>query len=204
MVNAPQAPRATRWILAAGLALAAACASAPNPVWVEALGVGAVPPWRKEGDGRMRARNAATTEAHQKIFQAIRGEKVDENTSIVQLALMRPAFRSKLFGMIAELKGEEVPSPDRRVVLVKVRVDKNQVLALARRHLPSSYPTAAPASAPSPTPPATETPSPAPTASSSGASSSPAAAAVLQPPSGPTPAAATPGSGATQTPETPK
>jgi len=142
------------WLVLAGIVWVTGCASAPQPLWVEAMGIGAMPPWRREGEAHVLARNAAAREARENLLRLLCNEKVGGDVTLREIARLDRVFESKLLAMIAGLKAEEVPGQPRGIVLVKVRVDKNQVLALAGKYLPKvSTPTApaVPAAIPAPT-----------------------------------------------------
>lgn len=129
-------------VIAAALAILASCATAPAPRWEEATDYGVMPPWMKEGEARMKARQVAIKHARDKLLMAIAGDPVD-GVTVEQLAQMNRSFASRVFTLIANAKVEEIPDQPKGVVAVKVRVDRNEIDRLAKRFAPKKKPAAA-------------------------------------------------------------
>ncbi|MBN1866988.1 hypothetical protein JW916_06815 [Candidatus Sumerlaeota bacterium] len=118
--------------------LAGGCASHGPVDWQEETGLGLCPPWREVGVGREMAREAAIGEAREKIWASMLEMKIDERTRVEDLTLTSPRFLSKFRGMIGQLDPVEVREGEGQSIVVKMRIDKNAVLRLARRYMLSA------------------------------------------------------------------
>ncbi|NQU45041.1 hypothetical protein HQ520_17285 [bacterium] len=140
------------------------CALQGKPDYLEARGEGLEVPWRSPGEARRKAREAAIQDARVEIWTRLLPMRVlDEATTdsanndlgpgapvrtraeeeevlydritIEQLAAINPAFRAKLRRLIGSLNPEEVLEEPGGRIVIRMQVDKNEVLALAREYL---------------------------------------------------------------------
>ena len=125
-------------VACAALVVSGCVSSNPGAVWHEETGIGVCPPWRKISAGREKARRLAIHEAREKLQAALLKEKIDDNTSVEDVAIASPRFLSRFRGMIANARLSEIPSGEESVIVVKAQIDKSRVLRLARKYAPKA------------------------------------------------------------------
>lgn len=120
------------------LLLPTACMPRESPAWINAQGSGVVVPWRLPGEAAHAAKEAALQEARIRLWNSLLQEKIPrhpQHLTIEQLAVIKPAFKAKVWHLIGNLQAEQVTQDAEGQYTAQVKLDRNDVFRLAEPYL---------------------------------------------------------------------
>jgi len=136
--------------LGAILVCLSGCLFAPSGDWCEAEGRSVKDLWDQTGAARQRARQEAMGQARRQIYDTLLQERVDvvdldwakaevprpeREVSLEYLAIANPAFHSRFRALIGSLLPAEITDEPSGEIAVRLRLDRHEVLGLARTYI---------------------------------------------------------------------